>query len=536
MSEPVVETCSGKVRGHVEQSILGEDYFAFKGIPYAEPPVGSRRFRDPVPKSCWSGILDCKEYGSICSQLDWFTKKLSGSDDCLFLNVFAKNIETDIKRPVMVWIHGGGFIFGSGDDDFYGPDYLVRKEVILVTINYRLGVLGFLNLDSEVAPGNQGLKDQVLALQWVRDNIVNFGGDPNNVTIFGESAGGASVHYLTISPLAKGLFHKAICQSGVVFNPWASITNDRCKSFAYKLCKFLGKEAKNDQEVVDYLRAVDSLKLIEAQGKLTTAKERVQLVIPFGPGVDAESKNPFMPIHPLRAAEEGIQVPLLIGCTDREGIIFYGMMKGDPSGDMTTMFHHDLEKCLRSSSIETIQNCGRSLDDLKRLYFDSDQIDQNNEENIADLMGDLYFVEGIHRAIKIQVEKSSSPTYFYQYTYSKTLSPFKQLFNTPLKGSSHCDELQHIFRSRFFEQSTQNHIEEGTDSHKIMTQMVDLWVNFASTGRPTPTISELIPFYWTPLVSDTVLRYLNICEDLRMESTLNLEQKFLRHEVSKCSA
>ncbi|XP_033219251.1 juvenile hormone esterase-like [Belonocnema kinseyi] len=120
----------------------------------------------------------------------------------------------------MVWIHGGGFVFGSGNADLYGPDFLVRKEIVLVTINYRIDVLGFLNLGLETAPGNQGLKDQVMALKWVKDNISNFGGDPNNVTIFGESAGSASVHYLTQSALAKGLFHKAIAQSGTALNPW----------------------------------------------------------------------------------------------------------------------------------------------------------------------------------------------------------------------------------------------------------------------------------------------------------------------------
>lgn len=187
--------------------------------------------QDPFPAEAWKGTRDALEFGPIAAQFDMLTEISDGSDDCLYLNVYTQSTETSILRPVMFWIHGGGFIFGSGNDLFYGPDYLMKKDIVLVTVNYRLGVfgedsisctskyillrfklillqleLGFLNLEDKVAPGNQGLKDQVMALQWVHDNIKSFGGDPENVTIFGESAGGASVHYLTMSPLARGYF------------------------------------------------------------------------------------------------------------------------------------------------------------------------------------------------------------------------------------------------------------------------------------------------------------------------------------------
>ena len=169
-------------------------------------------------------------HSSVCPQFNVISKRAEGSEDCLYLNVYTRSIKPDRPQPVMVWIHGGAFAYGSGDDSVYGADYFMTKDVVLVTLNYRLGIFGesllarecrsfgprpnteerqlyfagFLNLEDELAPGNQGFKDQVLALKWVQSNIANFGGDPKRVTIFGESAGAASVHYLTLSTMAKG--------------------------------------------------------------------------------------------------------------------------------------------------------------------------------------------------------------------------------------------------------------------------------------------------------------------------------------------
>ncbi|XP_024890647.1 uncharacterized protein LOC112466655, partial [Temnothorax curvispinosus] len=205
MDNSRVEICvhEGKLIGIVEKGVYGDYYTAFRGIPYAKPPIGELRFKDPVPAEPWSGGRDASKYGNVAVQLNDFTREIKGDEDCLYLNVYTTKIESLKKRTVMVWIHGGAFYTGSGDASFYGPDYIVQKDVVLVTLNYRLGVLGFLNLNNKVATGNQGLKDIIMALQWVQKNISKFGGDPENVTIFGQSAGGVLVHCLTLSPLAK---------------------------------------------------------------------------------------------------------------------------------------------------------------------------------------------------------------------------------------------------------------------------------------------------------------------------------------------
>lgn len=216
-AQPVIQTKSGKLRGANQDGIA-----VFKGIPFAAPPVGQFRWRPPQPVAAWQGVRDALEFGPDCAQAGWGgspgTITKGSSEDCLYLNLWAP-AKAKAKLPVMVWIHGGGFVGGSGSSPETFGDQFARQGVVLVTINYRLGRLGFFAHPAlrqehpEEPKGNYGYMDQIAALQWVQENIAAFGGDPKNVTVFGFSAGGVSVHSLMTIPAAKGLFHKAICQS-----------------------------------------------------------------------------------------------------------------------------------------------------------------------------------------------------------------------------------------------------------------------------------------------------------------------------------
>lgn len=189
---PIVTTTTGQLQGiQLSTGVLQPNYFAFKGVPYAEPPVGNLRFRNPVPHRGWSGVRNAAEHGEHCPHTGWFGLDAGGVEDCLFLNVYTPNLSGN--RAVMFWVHGGAFVSGSGDSWAYGPDHLVNSDVVVVTINYRLGSLGYLATGDSAAQGNWGMKDMVEALRWVRSNIARFGGNPNSVTIFGESAGSVSV-------------------------------------------------------------------------------------------------------------------------------------------------------------------------------------------------------------------------------------------------------------------------------------------------------------------------------------------------------
>src|SRR5208282_24558 len=211
----------GKLEGDDQAGL-----FVFKGIPFAAPPVGARRWLAPEKPAPWTGTRDARRFGAAAPQNKLMLTALSAmvvdgeqSEDCLYLNVWTPALGSK-RRPVMVWIHGGAFTIGSGSQTLYDGSVLARRgEVVVVTVNYRLGPLGFLRLADVTngkipASGSEGMLDQIAALEWVRDNIAEFGGDPGNVTIFGESAGGMSVGTLLAMPAARGLFHKAIPQSG----------------------------------------------------------------------------------------------------------------------------------------------------------------------------------------------------------------------------------------------------------------------------------------------------------------------------------
>lgn len=238
------------------------------------------------------------------------------------------------KLPVMVWLHGGGFSFGSGNSFLYGPDYLVAEDIVLVTLNYRLGPLGFLTAGPD-APGNQGLKDQVLALKWVRDNIAAFGGDPNQVTIFGESAGASSVQLLLLSSQAKGLFHRAISQSGSALNPWSMSASSSQR--AARLAANLGYVGANKTEdILDFLRRVPAMKLVEAAPTTITAEDqRNNIGLPFVPVVegywnqDSQEEQfyeePFLTQHPsdmYHSQNFNSDVAYMTGYNTHEAMLF----------------------------------------------------------------------------------------------------------------------------------------------------------------------------------------------------------------------
>lgn len=243
-----IETPLGPIAGTSKTSVANKPFYSFLGIPYAEPP---KRFEPSTLKKPWTNILNATENGKVCPQPEIVYKFDDMSEDCLVLNVHTSSIDMNSKLPVLFYIPGGGYFFGSGHSETsVGPEYLLNNEVVLVSLNYRLGLLGFISTGTKTAPGNLGLKDIVVALKWVQQNIAAFGGDPGSVTIFGESSGGYSVTLLMVSPLANGLFHKAIAMSGSATNFYKSENQKR----TVDLGKEVGCDAENDEKLVDCLR------------------------------------------------------------------------------------------------------------------------------------------------------------------------------------------------------------------------------------------------------------------------------------------
>ncbi|XP_026299635.1 bile salt-activated lipase isoform X2 [Apis mellifera] len=427
----------------------------------------------------------------------------------------------------MVWIHGGAFMVGSGNDDIYGPDYLMRKDIVLVKINYRLGVLGFLNLEHEIAPGNQGLKDQVMALKWVQENISSFGGDPNNVTIFGESAGGGSVHYLTISPLAQGLFHKAIAQSGVAINPWAIITKEPSK-YAYELAAKLGEKSTDPKTVLEFLRTVDAQKLAFTETQILKTNQPYVTFGTFAPCIDNKSPNPFMPRHPSEMMKTGIKVPLLIGYNENEGSsVINFLFQHVESEDVMQNVNENFEIVIPLELQPYLKKQSITPNDLKHYYFGKEIISEETKQKYADFMSDVMFLRGIHDVINIQMEKAAESTYMYKFTYDSEMSLLRMVMNVTLPGATHADELQYLFFPDLSKKlANRKLLEVGTDMYVIMEYFTQMWTDFAKTGNPTPKVTDLIRTIWKPLQKTDTYNYLRIDKTLKMESYSKSGQRF----------
>ncbi|XP_018304144.1 esterase E4-like [Mycetomoellerius zeteki] len=513
-----VQVNEGKLIG-IDVDGYNVRYLAFRGIPYAKPPVGELRFKDPVPPEPWSGYRDASKYGNMAIQMDLNRHIIIGDEDCLYLNVYTTKIELSKKRPVMVWIHGGGYSLGSGDATIYGPDYIVQKDVILVTLNYRLGVLGFLNLNDEVATGNQGLKDVVLALKWVQKNILKFGGDPENVTIYGQSAGAAITHCLALSPLAKGLFHKVISQSGVISNPWAF---NEWSDVGFRLAKKLGKETSDPKVAYEFLktRAARTLTM-NSQRSIFTEAERLSFTVSlFTPTLDTKSLNPFFPEHPREYISRGIQMPFILGFNRNEGIfLLKGIFFGDISKKHLGKVNTDFKKAILSNTLSRLSEMGITVEELKALYFKGKAISEETWTNFSDFLGDQFFVRDIMEVCEMQKSSGGyNSTYLYHFDYdSKTI--LKTMLNIEVKGVCHGEDLAFLFYPEAAKMLNLSLPEPGSENYRITNYFTQMWTDFAKTGNPTPTTNLWLPMSG-PKNED--YNYLNI--------NLNLQMKTFRKE------
>lgn len=368
----------------------------------------------------------------------------------------------------MVFIHGGCFFEGSGTGFLYGGDFFVEHGVIFVGVNYRLNVEGFLCLGIKEAPGNAGLKDQIAALKWIRDNIEAFGGDPDNVTLFGESAGAVSTSYLILSPSAQGLFHKAILQSGATIAPWATQLDPI--GTASSLVKEFGYDTKDPHEIYSILSNKTVNELIRAL-KYTGRKSYVTADTLFVPCVEKDIPNvePIVTEYPPVIIRSGnyTKVPMIIGFNDNEGIYFavknYGTSVKDI--DPTDLLQADLQFPTEKDKNFTVEN-------MKRHYFSNER--EEKISDVVDFYSDLHFKVPSILESEMYARTTDKPIYYYLFKYGGYLNMPKIIsrFGTE-NGASHADELFYMFKPHSF--PLPHRFLEN-----VMTQrMVTLWTNFA---------------------------------------------------------
>ena len=472
----IVETPAGQVEGTTDGGLE-----VFRGIPYASPPVGELRFRAPQPHPGWAGVREATEFGAVARQQpnEVFDQMMGGapqaqSEDCLFLNVWTPGLD-DAARPVMVWIHGGGLTIGSGSETYYdGSNLAARGDVVVVTINYRLGVLGFLHAPA-LGASNFGLRDQVCALEWVRDNVASFGGDPGNVTIFGESAGGLSVASLMASPQTDGLFQRAIVQSGGVRRNATAVQAERAGA---ELCSYLGLDPTD----ADGLRAIDADALLEAQAR----QEQAAAALMRDGGIPEPSSVPvidgeFLLETQLAAIVKGraAAVPTLIGTMDEEWNLFGAMSGAGPVAEADAI-----------RTLDRLHGDGRRVYDAYREARTARGESATATEILNAASSDSWFVVASERFADAQ-SRFQPQTFSYVFDWK---SPAME----GALGSCHALDIPFTF-------GTQGRGPEfagsGPAADALANCVMDSWTAFARSGDPsTPELS------WPAYEADTKAR------------------------------
>ncbi|CAG4978257.1 unnamed protein product [Colias eurytheme] len=321
---PQITVAQGTMQGRECTTPCGKKYYSFEGIPYAKPPIGELRFRDPQKPEPWSGILVAMKPGNKAVQLN-MAGTIEGSEDCLYLNVYTPSLPSEKieKLPVLFFVHGGRFLVGCGD--YYRPDYLIRHDVVIVTINYRLSIFGFLCLHTREVPGNAGAKDTIMALRWVKNNIGNFNGDTGNIVAYGESAGAGIVDSYLTSKMADGLISKVICQSGSLLSDLYLIDEDYVGK-AKEIAKNMGGDISDTKELFDFFSKASVEDLIYAYTMCEANRDPFILNSYLLPVVERKFENveAFFDEYPLESIRNNRykKLPRIMTAATHEAALF----------------------------------------------------------------------------------------------------------------------------------------------------------------------------------------------------------------------
>lgn len=497
-ADPVVEVVSGKVRGYVRKGI-----FTFKGVPYGDTTAGANRFMPPQKAKPWSGIRSSMQFGNVCPQparLGWQNDEeawmFSWNDgipgeDCLRVNLWTPGINDGRKRPVMVWLHGGGFTAGSGQEllSYDGENLARRGDVVVVTLNHRLNVFGFLNLakfgSQYQDSANVGMLDIVAALEWVRDNIAGFGGDPNLVTIFGQSGGGGKVNALLAMPSARGLFHRAIVESG-------SLLDGQSAENSGKLADMLLAKLGLDASSVGKLQTVP-IDQLEAAAVAVTAHpnpgsgridfRHIGSMLGWAPVVDGRvlPRQPYDPDAPPQSAA----IPLLVGTTLNE---FVTAINHPEFMEMT-------DELLKTRVQSIFQdNADKVIAAAKEVYPNAIPFQLWSVIAVSSVRG-----SALHQA-RLKAAQGAAPAYCYQFAWQTPV-----LSGRPM--SFHCSEIAFVFDNT---DRCENMTGGGPAARDLAAKVSDAWIHFARTGDPNhPGLPR-----WAPLTAATnaTMVFDNECE------------------------
>ncbi|XP_023236339.1 acetylcholinesterase-like [Centruroides sculpturatus] len=494
----IIQTSSGKTRGK-KINVLNNDLYAFFGIPYALPPIGELRFQKPQPISAWNGILNATTMSPICMQdpifpiFEWVPdKRRYMSEDCLYLNVLVPVHKTEDKPfSTMVWIHGGGFNTGTVNmDAHYGRFLSSIGNVIVISLNYRLGIFGFFNLGNAQTTENMGLLDQVTALRWIHENVENFGGDRNEITLFGSSAGSISVTHHMISPLTKGLFKRVILQSGSNYSPMFSadpIYNIRSSEMIVERTGCGSDNGsctqRRENDVMNCLLKLKAEKIAAAERSFMNDEETIVSFLP-------ERDDYFLPSDPIGNIEKGLihDVDVMIGRVPDEGSTLIAYYKPE----VLNQEHPVMTKSEAKHSLSKffkLNDSGLQYVVEKYLNFSDDYycgIFQRTQEAIGDGVLTCPIIGLIEK-----LSEHHHVVYNYIFNHARINAGYKKW-----EGISHFAEVYFVFGIPFM--FPENYTPE---EEEFSYQVIKLWTSFAKTGIPSyPEMKEK----WLPF--DTIHR------------------------------
>lgn len=506
----LVDLPYGTIQGREAVSPANKTFRAFQGIPYAAPPVGSLRFQAPEPPANWSGVRSTIKDGNICYSVT--VESADEDEDCLYINVYTPILTNSSSEnlPVLLWIYGGAYRTGSSQYNNFGPDFLVEKDVVIVTFNYRIGPFGFLATEDEVVYGNAGLKDQVVAIKWVHDNIALFGGDPEQVTLFGQSVGGASVGYHLLYKKNQGLFRGAILQSGSPLSQFSIIGDISARAYAFDIATHINKTIDfkdNSTALLDYLLSVPAKEIDTASTK-TKVTQRPK------PVIEPEHDGAFLTKESFELIENGdfIRVPIMMGITSEEAI----------SATHLDVLSDNLDKCEKNHSlliptngfhVQNGTNASVVGDALYNLYFTNVSSENKIGYFLQSISDDRYKKPVIKHA---DLASWYTKVYFYRFSYDGPMGNF----NITIQGAGkvgHGEDDKYIWKVKSDSYTNEDlSIFPASDvlTHK---RIIELWTNFAKYLNPTPEPSELLQNITWSTVRPNDFKFLDIEENLTVK-------------------
>ncbi|KAJ2950801.1 hypothetical protein O0L34_g9067 [Tuta absoluta] len=476
--DPLVQTKVGLIRG---LRALDGDYSMFMGIPYAKINE-TNPFGPSLPHPEFATEFEAYDDTAMCPHIDTSNDNvIGGSLDCLRLNIYVPHSATSTNRlPVMVYIHGGNFERGSYGRASFGPKYLVRHDVILVVINHRVGLYGFMCLHNTDVPGNQGLKDQIAALRWIKDNIESFGGDAEKVTAFGESSGGRSIDFLIFSPQEQ-LFHNAILQSGT------SLTRDTIyeadTEVPLKLADKLGFKTRSLNDALIFLATVEPTLAV-------AAAEELQLVVkPCVEKVFDGVENIITDYTFNLKIPKAKNLNFLIGHNEQEQVARYADKKPEFFEDLNIIYER-----LRDYFHFNEEYLAEMVKLVHRFYLGDEKISADTMWPIIQFDSTFSYVVSTQRSIEMYIENEARDIFYYVFSYNGGRNYYKQTRNVTVGGAGHADDLGYIF-------DMQSHYTDDAspEDQLIIDRMTTMWTNFAKFGNPTPEETDLLPVKWLPV-------------------------------------